>query len=851
MAGFIRRFDAVPTLEVLTEIEAIDIVDLPPPFPTTGIGTGTLLCVGEFEDGPFAAGDDADEWDGDTYGRGPTEVYSSEDLRQRFGGFGFTYGSAVYENACARRHLTELWNGNGFLKLKFCRPKRLIVARVDTSVGRVAFQMIACIAGGAGPFRLAAGQKLVVTTDLGGPALSDAIAAVAATTVGVAGTFPTGFAGGESITVSVDGGPAVPVVFTAADQLAADVVAQINEALGFTVAAVDTGQVRLTGLQKGTGGDVTIADVSAGTLAVLGLVAGSYAGTGNVANLDAVTATEIATIVNGSAALAAIDAIAQVAADGTLRICSATPAVGSVEVPSGTFARALGVGGTYPTLFAGTEIMTVNIDGAGVVPIAFAAGDQSLAQVISRINTVFGSVIATQVGGELAITSPTEGAGGSVTLAETAGTPLATLGLVAGTSTAIDSMAADLALEPLDTTIEAGTHDAGTIPAGTRVRNVGGDEWITLQTLTIAAGTSAAPVGGAFLVKVRPALDDGTGLTAGAGTVDVVVDQPSFGSVVVTNPDSLSAALSESALDAAYEDAIAATLDPNTALHDVNFSLAARASDAVRAALRQNAIDASSEGHYGRKTIVGAPLGFSQLQAQTQVATLRHDRLSYTWPGWKVRIPEIARVGSAGGLGFTDNGVITVRADGPLATIVCRLPPEEDPGQQTGLIDAFNALEDLPGGAKLKISNYIALKAAGICAPRIDRQSGSIYQSGVTSDLTPGKTTQARRKMADFIQDTIADRLVTESKKLNKPSRRAGLRAIVDQFLNSLLSTTQPELQRIDSYSIDETSGNTPDSLALGIFVMIIRVRTLSSLQAIVLQTEIGEGVLTVTELAA
>jgi hypothetical protein len=213
-----------------------------------------------------------------------------------------------------------------------------------------------------------------------------------------------------------------------------------------------------------------------------------------------------------------------------------------------------------------------------------------------------------------------------------------------------------------------------------------------------------------------------------------------------------------------------------------------------------------------------------------------------------VRIPEIALRGTAGGLGFTADGVITVRGDGPLATLDCRLNPEENPGQQTGLIEEFFEVEQQT--TMLAQSNYISLKANGICAPRRDRTSGSIYQSGVTSvnpGTDPGLITQARRKMADFIQDSLAERLVPFSKKLNTEARRDSIRGIIEQFLSELQSEQNPELARIGEFSVDAKSGNTPELEARGIVVFIIRVRTLSSLDAIVLQTEIGEGVVVVS----
>jgi hypothetical protein len=748
MPAFVRRFTSFPSIETLSEIEAIDIVDLPPPAPTTGVGTGALLTIGEFEDGPFATGVSADapRYASDLRGQAVLETFSSEDLRQKYGGFGFTYGTSRYQNPAARKHLLELWNGSGFMKLKFVKPKRLMISRVDTSVGQVAFSPLACLIGAtAGPYTLAVADVLSLTTDAGGPASSTAIAAAVATAAG-ANFAASGFTGGETITIQVDSGPVISVVFAAADQTEAQVAARINTVLGYTAATVTVG-VDIAGLVKGTSGRIILAEVTAGALAAMGHVAGTTNGTGNVANLSAVTTAELVTIINATAALIAIFATASVGPAGELRICRT------------------GAGAASGTIINNSTGMSAKV---GVTPAV---------------------------------------------------------------------------------TVLAGEHVAGTIPAGTRVRTAGGLEWVTMQTLTIPAGTAASLNPGPHTVKVRPATDNGSGVTTALDTVVVLTDQPSFNTFQVNNQSALTAALTEDQLDAAYIAALAATIDLTKPSREANFSISARRSDNVTRAGRQNALDASAQGHFGRKFIVSAPIGFTQSQAIADVALWRSDRVFYTWPGWRTLIPEIAEVGTAGGEGFTDDGVITVRGDGPLATLNCRLNPEENPGQNTdGLIDEFFTIEALT--APLGQSAYISLKANGICAPRVDRIGGSIYQSGITSDLTAGLTTQARRKMADFIQDSLAERLIPFSKQLATESRKDSIRGVVEQFLSELKSEQNPELARISDFSVDGRSGNTPEMEARGIFVLIIKVRTLSSLDAIVLQTEIGEGV-TITSLAA
>ena len=50
MAGFIRRFGEFPSEAVLTAIEGVNIIDLPPPGSIIGVGTGFACIVGEVPD---------------------------------------------------------------------------------------------------------------------------------------------------------------------------------------------------------------------------------------------------------------------------------------------------------------------------------------------------------------------------------------------------------------------------------------------------------------------------------------------------------------------------------------------------------------------------------------------------------------------------------------------------------------------------------------------------------------------------------------------------------------------------------------------------------------------------------
>ena len=729
--GFVQRYRQDPTLEQLTSIEQVAIVDIAPPQPGVGQGTGNVLVTGEFEDGPFAAGGDSAGYNPNR--RGVLEVFTSGDLEQKYGGFGFVRNGVPYNDPCARRAAGEFWNGSGFIKMKYLKTRRLFVARVDTSVGEVQFTPQATLCGTvSGPFlTLAAGAWLSIDPNGSGAAAADAIAAAAAAIT--APGAPAGLVAGDAVQITVDGGAPVTVAFDGSSSAIADVVNVINAALGATIASNSGGNLALTGLVLGTDGFIQIEDVVAGTAVKLGFAASptSGNGAGNVANLGSVTTAELAAIINGTAALSAVTA----RVDSQQRLCIA----------------------------AATSVL--------------ASGAQ-----------------------------------------------VAALGL----STTI---------------VNVGDQVAGSLPAGTRVSD-GTTTYLTMQTLDFAAGATAA-----ISVKVRHALDDGLGAGAGAGTVTTITDQPDFVDFAVTNALLLTAALTDPQKDSRYTSALAATLAMNrNPSKAATLSLVARRTEPTFRDARQNALDAETRGLRGRIFVGSAPLGFSPDQALTDVAQFRTDRCVYTYPGMQVRIPEIATRGSAAGTGFTDDGIITVRADGPLTSLCARLNPEENPGQATdGIIDEFFELEDI--GRSLEIDDYRAFKAAGIAAPIIDEDEGPEFQSGVTSSLESGRETLARRKMADFVQDSMAVLAKPYQKKLNRLSNRDSLTSRFDSFLGGLLGEPGTDLQRIENYAIDDESGNIPEQLRLGIAVWLTTVHTLSSLDAIVIRTEIGPNAIISTVL--
>lgn len=829
MPVFIRRFTQDPGNEVLLEIESVNILDLEPPGSISGVGSGTACLVGEFEDGPFEQA---------------VEVANTTDLVQTFGGFGFEYAGVPANHPCARRRqadgavIPEYWNGNAMVALNGKRFRRLVVCRADTSVGEVQLSRQAYLLGGKlFSYALSSGDQILADRGAGIGAITATFTGVVATLTSAAGTYPSTFVGGETMTIVQDG-RTVTVVFQSSDQTQAQVIARINAAMGYA-AAVDVGGsvTDLSGRVAGTSGSIEITAASALVLTATGFSLSSATGTGNVADISQVTPTEVNVVVSTASAG---NIRVQQLDDGTLRMVNfATPTLGILRITGGAAAAALGFqetqaagyqdspksiailsldaavatatgfsvttgrpvissgAGSYPSGFAGGEQMVVQVEGEGPVQVVFDAADQTQVQVLARINLALGYAAAQP--------------------------QTATRSSLAGPGTKSTS-----------------------IPAGTLVANSSGAQWVTMQSLSVSPELTDG-----LLVKVRPAADDGTATGAAPGTVT------GFGRLVqdvswsVTNPLALSAALTEPQIDAAYVAALDATLSSTDVSAEVNLIWSARQSNAVRGALKQNALDASSGGLLGRVAVIRPPLGTPRSVArsgasQPGVGAYRSDRVIYVFPGVQTFVPAIARRGLSGGDGFTADGVVDTGADGFLVSVCSQLPPEENPGQLTQFAAGAIGIESGNSDVRnLTINDYIAFKAAGICAPRMD--SGvMIFQSGVTSvdpQLQPSLKNIARRRMADFIQDSLARRLKRFGKQLNTRSRRTQIVGEIRAFLLALQSPQNASAQRIEGFLLDLASGNTPATLAQGLFRIILNVRTLSDLGSIALATTIGEQV--------
>jgi hypothetical protein len=217
-----------------------------------------------------------------------------------------------------------------------------------------------------------------------------------------------------------------------------------------------------------------------------------------------------------------------------------------------------------------------------------------------------------------------------------------------------------------------------------------------------------------------------------------------------------------------------------------------------------------------------------------------------------MKVNAIALRGTAGGTGFTSDGVVDVGFDGVVVSICSQLAAEEDPGQSTSFTSFVIGLESYWKGKKLDINDYILFKKSGVAAPRMDGGT-CVLQSGVTSvdpAVNPSLVNINRRRIADEIEDTLGQRGKAFGKKLSTKARRNAMLSETKQYMESLLSRTQPDRQRIVGYTLT-VKGNTPESLAKGLYFIDLKVRSLASLKAIVFSITVGESVEVEEQLAA
>jgi len=149
-------------------------------------------------------------------------------------------------------------------------------------------------------------------------------------------------------------------------------------------------------------------------------------------------------------------------------------------------------------------------------------------------------------------------------------------------------------------------------------------------------------------------------------------------------------------------------------------------------------------------------------------------------------------------------------------------------------------------------AGFISLDAAGVSAMERDPDIGFIIKNAiVTQIIDSSKRTILRRRMADFLTDSIALFLKNFQNSENSRDRRDEVKGgILDFDARLVLAGIVPGEQDVKTGApllVDTESLNTDSVIAAGFFKILYKRRIFSSMRYIVLQAEIGESVV-VTE---
>ena len=294
-----------------------------------------------------------------------------------------------------------------------------------------------------------------------------------------------------------------------------------------------------------------------------------------------------------------------------------------------------------------------------------------------------------------------------------------------------------------------------------------------------------------------------------------------------------------------YSVALTATMPGNDTTSEISIIWAARRISAVRQAVVANAINASAQGK-GRIACVAAEpatatdptsaaAGVTAAAGLAAADSIQSDRCGIVWPNTKIFSEELGSI------------KVLVNADGWLASILSNYANERNPGANpNGLLDNIVELEDAYIANPLQRGDYENLIAGGVCPVQKDRSVGWWLVDGVTSvnpTVNPTRVPMKRRRMADEIEDTISEIAGPFNKEPATQDNIDAFTAEVEAYLEGVLSPTDPSHQRINGYVVDPVSGNTEDLLDLGIFTLLVSVKTLSDFRDIIIQATIGETV--------
>lgn len=199
-----------------------------------------------------------------------------------------------------------------------------------------------------------------------------------------------------------------------------------------------------------------------------------------------------------------------------------------------------------------------------------------------------------------------------------------------------------------------------------------------------------------------------------------------------------------------------------------------------------------------------------------------------------------------------DTDTLTKIDQGPhvwLASIISQTHPSVHKGaHETGKYLAGVASVDKPALTRDELKD---LRANGITTLEDLGDDGFLFRSVVTTTTEPGLTELSRRLMTDFLQLSAGARLKSFPKSKNTKKQRAREMGELIAFSRELQAEGDGKTIDDDSdeigpgFLVDKASVNTDKQRGKGLEVTLWKVRLVNHELYLVLQTEVGTGVVT------
>ncbi len=226
----------------------------------------------------------------------------------------------------------------------------------------------------AGPYNFEPNDTLIVDTEAASPQTITFTATAAARETTNSGASPFALANADVLTVKIDGGGAQSITFGTAsfaditNATAAEIAAVINAALvGGRATVTNTNKVTITSDKRGSGSHVEVTGGTANAAGKLNFATAAVDGTGNVANIDSVTVTEIIAAIVANGTLNGVNGVDASNVGGYLKIArdsSATGASATVQVTAGsTTDTIIGLDNAIHIGSSGDAVDTLEVDG--------------------------------------------------------------------------------------------------------------------------------------------------------------------------------------------------------------------------------------------------------------------------------------------------------------------------------------------------------------------------------------------------------------------------------------------------------------------------------------------------------